>query len=116
MAEALDPAGPPFRLTDLFDRAGRLKPFHELPESITTQIASFDVVRTRIQRKRDSIVTEELIRVKLRDRRTATVRRRGPTTVSAHEVVLQPTKPPRVVTVQAKRAPRAQRGKAPNRV
>ena len=66
-----------FNLADLFDRAGRLRPLAELPPDILAEIASFDVVRITIRRTGETVTTEELIRVKTRDCRTAAVTMRG---------------------------------------
>ncbi len=59
-----------FNLADLFDRAGRLRPLAGLPPEVQTEIASFEVVRVTTRRNGETVTTEELIRVKTRDRRT----------------------------------------------
>jgi hypothetical protein len=66
-----------FNLGDLFDRAGRLRPLNALSLEIQAEIASFEVVRVTTREAGETVITEELIRIKTRDRRTAEVARRG---------------------------------------
>jgi hypothetical protein len=87
--------------TELFDRAGRLKPLESLPAHVAAQIASFDIIKTTVRREGETITTEELIRVKTRDRKTATVARRGGTTVTEKHIKSQPIAR-RLVTTQEK--------------
>src|SRR5829696_4275101 len=77
-------------LADLFDRLGRLKPFKDLPPEVAQEIASFDVVRITRTTGGATVVTEELIRVKTRDRRAASIARRGGTSITPREVRSQP--------------------------
>jgi hypothetical protein len=79
-----------FSVADLFDAAGRLRPFDDLPPSVVAQIASFDVVRVTTRLAGETVITEELIRVKMRDRRTAAITRRGGDSVSARAVRRKP--------------------------
>jgi hypothetical protein len=79
-----------FNLGELFDRLGRLRPFRELPPEIAAEIASFDVVRITTRTDGTTVVTEELIRVKTRDRRTAEIARRGGDSFSARTLRIQP--------------------------
>lgn len=83
------------KLADLFDAEGRLRPVQELPEATIGAIATFDILRTTIQTAGETITTEELIRVKLRDGRRAEVSRRAG---SASRRVLrqQPLRPRRL--------------------
>jgi hypothetical protein len=53
-----------FSLADLFDRAGRLRPLGELPPEVQAEIASFEIVRVTTRRTGETVITEELIRVK----------------------------------------------------
>ena len=71
-----------FSLADLFDQAGRLRPFKDLPPEIQAEIASFEVVRVSTRTAGETVITEELIRVKTRARQTAEVARRGCGSVS----------------------------------
>jgi hypothetical protein len=91
-----------FNLADLFDRAGRLRPLGELPPEIQAEIASFDIVRVTTRTDGERVITEELIRVKTRDRRTARVVR-DCTSVSARRINQKPLQP-RVVTVRERSA------------
>jgi hypothetical protein len=70
-----------FNLGELFDHAGRLRPPGDLPPALQNEIASFEVVRITTRGKRETVTTEELIRVKTRDRRTAQVSKRDGTWV-----------------------------------
>src|SRR5687767_6663735 len=79
-----------FNLGDLFDRAGRLRPLGELPAEVQAEIASFEVVRVTTRVKGDAVTTEELIRVKTRNRRTAQVVKRGQTTGAATSISVKP--------------------------
>ena len=81
-----------FSLADLFDRAGRLRPFAELPAKGSGEAASFDVVRTTIRREGETVTTEELIRLKVRDGRKAEIARRGGTTIRAKLLRSKPLK------------------------
>jgi len=80
----------PFNLGDLFDRGGRIRPLGELPLEVQTEIASFEVVRMTTRGNGETVTTEELIRVKTRDRRTAQITRRGQTTGTARTLSLKP--------------------------
>lgn len=82
-----------FSLADLFDRVGRLRPFRDLPPEITAEIASFDVVRITTRTAGETVITEELIRVKTRDRRTVEIARRGQGSLSARVVRTKPLRP-----------------------
>ena len=64
-----------FNLCDLFDLAGRLRPLKDLPPEIAAEIASFDVIKITVRTAGETVITEELIRVKTRDRRTAEIAR-----------------------------------------
>ena len=66
-----------FNLGNLFDRAGRLRPLGDLPPEVQGEIASFEIVRVTTRRTGETVITEELIRVKTRDRRTAQMTTRG---------------------------------------
>ena len=66
-----------FNLGELFDRAGRLRPLEELPPEVQAEIASYEIVRVNTRRTGETVITEELIRVKTRDRRTAQMATRG---------------------------------------
>ena len=92
-----------FNLFDFFDRAGRLRPFTDLPPEIAAEVASFDVVRITTRTSGDTVITEELIRVKTRDRRTAEVARRGGDSFSARVIRIKPLAR-RVVTVRERSA------------
>jgi hypothetical protein len=81
-----------FSLGDLFDDIGRLRPFKDLPPEVQAGIASFDVVKITTRSVGETVTTEELIRVKLRDRRTAEVARRGSGSLSARVLRSQPLK------------------------
>lgn len=67
----------PCVLGDLFDETGNLRALRELPPEIAAEVSSFDVLKVKIRRAAGTVVTEELIRVRLRDRRTASIGRRG---------------------------------------
>jgi hypothetical protein len=62
-------------LADLFDDQQHLKPLTALPAPVAAEIASFDVMRTTVRRNGTATVTEELVRVTLKNRATALVRR-----------------------------------------
>jgi hypothetical protein len=64
-------------IADLFDDQGCLRSVYELPPEVAAQIASFEVIRVTVRRKRDVTITEELIRVTLRNKTTASVRKRS---------------------------------------
>jgi hypothetical protein len=87
-----------FSLADLFDRAGRLRPLAELPPEIQDEIASFEVQRVTMRRDGETVITEELIRVKTRDRRTAAVIRRGSGCMSTRNMRQKPLAPSVVTT------------------
>ena len=53
-----------FTLGELFDRLRRLRPFRKLPPEIAAEIASFDVLRMTTRTNGDTVVIDELIRVK----------------------------------------------------
>ena len=97
--QALARIGPRVSLADLFDAAGRLRPLSELPPELTTAIAAFDVGRTTTWCKGETVITEELVRVKLRDGRKARVTRGGPTTLSSRMVSQKPPQR-RIVTTR----------------
>jgi hypothetical protein len=92
-----------FSLAVLFDQAGRLRALNELPPEILAEIKSFEVVRTTRRVKGETLITEELIRVKTHDRRTASVTRRGGTTISAKAFISQPLLRRRITTVRERR-------------
>jgi hypothetical protein len=79
-----------FNLGELFDRAGRLRPFEELPPEVQAEIASFEVVRITTRGNGETVTTEELIRVKTRDRRTAQIAKRGGAWASARVLSEKP--------------------------
>jgi hypothetical protein len=79
-----------FNLCDLFDRLGRLRSLADLPAEIAAEIASFDVVRITTRTAGETVTTEELIRVKTRDRRTAAISRRGGSSFSPGVLRSQP--------------------------
>jgi hypothetical protein len=91
-----------FSLADLFDAAGRLRPFEELAPELQEQIASFDVIRTTIRQERETVTTEELIRVRLRDNSTAEISQRA-TTASAKVLRCKPLSR-RVITTHERSA------------
>jgi hypothetical protein len=72
-----------FNVGELFDRAGRLRPLGELPREAQAEIAFFEIVRVTTHGNGETVTTEELIRVKTRDRRTAQVQKRGGAWASA---------------------------------
>jgi hypothetical protein len=82
-----------FSLADLFDRAGRLRQLKDLPPEILTEIKSFDVVRLTTRKVGETVITEELIRIQTRDRRTAEVARRGPDSLSGRRLRMHPLAP-----------------------
>jgi hypothetical protein len=92
-----------FNLGELFDRAGRLRPLGELPPEIQTEIASFEVVRTTVRTNGETVATEELIRVKTRNGRTAQLARRGGATVTARTLSVPPLQR-RLVTTRERSA------------
>jgi hypothetical protein len=92
--------GSRFSLGDLFDRAGRLRPFNELPPEVQAEIASFDIIRVTTRRKGETVSTEELIRVKTRDRWTAEIARRGGDTATRTSLRRKPLRPGLVKTLE----------------
>jgi hypothetical protein len=78
-------------LVDLFDKLGRLRPFDELAPDIQAQIKKFEIRRRRMRRDGETTVTEELIRVVLRDGRTAKLTERGGGYASGKTVAIEPT-------------------------
>jgi hypothetical protein len=89
-----------FNLGELFDRAGRLRPLNELPANIQAEIASFEIVRMRVRDNDATVTTEELIRVKTRDRRTAQITKRGQTTGTARTLTQGAVRPRLVTTIE----------------
>jgi hypothetical protein len=87
-----------FNLGEFFDRAGRLLPLGEVPPDVQAEIASFEVVRITTRSNGETVTTEELIRVKTRDRRTARVVKRGLTTATARSISEKPLGPRLVTT------------------
>jgi hypothetical protein len=82
-----------FSLVDLFDSSGRLRRFEDLPPEIAAEIASFEIVRITMRTEGETITTEELIRVKTRDRRTAEIARRGGGSISERVIRIKPLRP-----------------------
>jgi len=74
------------------DPLGRLRPFESPPPELLAEIASFEVVRTTVHRKGDATVTEELIRVKLRDRGVAEIAKRGGDSLKLRVIRRRPLK------------------------
>ncbi len=94
-ARTLDGCG--FTVADFFDQYGRLRPLGELPTQLQAHVALFEVVRVTTELKGETLTTEELIRVKTRDRRIAKIGRQGGITVTPSSMQQRPLKP-RLVT------------------
>lgn len=92
-----------FNLGELFDRAGRLRPLGELPREAQAEIAFFEIVRVTTHGNGETVTTEELIRVKTRDRRTAQVQKRGGAWASARMLSEKPLQR-RLVTTRERSA------------
>jgi hypothetical protein len=54
-------------VAELFDKAGRLRHVKDLPLGVAAQLAQFELVRITTRQKGKLTVTEETIRVQLRD-------------------------------------------------
>ena len=79
-----------FSLAELFDAVVCLRPLADLPPEVATEVASFELVRVTTRRIDETEITEELIRVNLRDRRTAATLRRGTGFVSTKALHCKP--------------------------
>jgi len=72
---------PQVTVLDLLESDGRLKPIHSLSPHVAAHVECFDVIRTTLRQHEQNTVTEEVIRIKLRNGSTAVTspkrRRRG---------------------------------------
>lgn len=87
-------AGAVLNLADFFDPAdGSLRALGELSREQQACVLAFEVRRITIRSTAETIVTEELIRVRLRSGRTAAISKRGGGSLTARRMAQKPVRP-----------------------